>query len=114
RGRGPDPRHPGRHGDVEAPPGTPHPEAGACRGRPGGGDMMERSAHCEETMQPYLDHVLTEEEKDQAEAHLSECVDCQRRYKLEESLWISVRKAVTEEMPAELREKLAALRIPLE
>ena len=66
-------------------------------------NMMDPCAHCEEMMQPYLDHVLTEEEKDQAEAHLAECVDCQRRYKFEESLRIYVRKAVTEEMPAELR-----------
>ncbi len=32
--------------------------------------MMDPCAHCEEMMQPYLDHVLTDEEKDQAEAHL--------------------------------------------
>jgi len=76
--------------------------------------MMDPCAHCEEMMQPYLDHVLTEEEKDQAEAHLSECVDCQRRYKFEESLRIYVRKAADEQMSVELRQKLAALRIPLE
>ena len=76
--------------------------------------MMDPCAHCEQMMQPYLDHVLTDEEKDQAEAHLAECVDCQRRYKFEESLRIYVRKAVTEEMPAELRQKLVALRIPLD
>jgi len=50
----------------------------------------------------------------EAEAHLAECVDCQRRYRFEESLRIYVRKAVTEEMSPELRQKLAALRIPLE
>jgi hypothetical protein len=41
-------------------------------------------------------------------------VDCRRRYRFEESLRIYVRKAATEQMPAELRQKLAALRIPLE
>ena len=76
--------------------------------------MMDPCAHCEEMMQPYLDHVLTEEEKVQAEAQLAECVDCQRRYKFEESLRIYVRKAVDEPMSVELRQKLAALRIPLE
>jgi anti-sigma factor RsiW len=36
-------------------------------------------------MQPYLDHLLTDEEMAQAEAHLAECVDCRRRYRFEES-----------------------------
>ena len=76
--------------------------------------MNDPCAHCEEMMQPYLDHVLTDEEMAAAEAHLDECEQCRRRYKFEESLRIYVRKAVTEEMPAELRQKLAALRIPLE
>ena len=76
--------------------------------------MNDPCAHCEEMMQPYLDHVLTDEEMAQAEAHLAECIDCRRRYKFEESLRIYVRKAVAEPMPEELRVKLAALRIPLE
>ena len=76
--------------------------------------MNDPCAHCEEMMQPYMDHVLTDEELVQAEAHLDECETCRRRYRFEESLRIYVRKAVTEEMPAELRQKLAALRIPLE
>ena len=76
--------------------------------------MNDPCAHCEEMMQPYLDHVLTDEEMAQAEAHLAECEQCRRRYRFEESLRIYVRKAVTEQIPAELREKLAALRIPLE
>jgi hypothetical protein len=50
----------------------------------------------------------------QAEAHLAECVDCRRRYKFEESLRIYVRKAANEPMPVELKQKLAALRIPLD
>jgi mycothiol system anti-sigma-R factor len=76
--------------------------------------MKDPCAHCEEMMQPYLDHVLTDEEMGRAEEHLAGCEQCRRRYKFEESLRIYVRKAVTEEMPAELRQKLAALRIPLE
>jgi anti-sigma factor (TIGR02949 family) len=76
--------------------------------------MKDPCAHCEEMMQPYMDHVLTDAEKDQAEAHLAECEYCRRRYKFEESLRVYVRKAANEPMPAELRQKLAALRIPLE
>ena len=76
--------------------------------------MKDPCAHCEEMMQPYLDHVLTDEEMAQAEAHLDECEQCRRRYKFEESLRVYVRKATTEQMSVELRQKLAALRIPLE
>jgi predicted anti-sigma-YlaC factor YlaD len=76
--------------------------------------MNDPCAHCEEMMQPYLDHVLTDEEMAAAEAHLDECEQCRRRYKFEESLRIYVRKATTTQMSVELREKLAALRIPLE
>ncbi len=70
-------------------------------------------AHCEEMMQPYLDHILTEAERLEAEGHLDECEWCRRRYRFEESLRIYVRQAVNEPMPAALKEKLAALRIPL-
>jgi len=76
--------------------------------------MNDPCAHCEEMMQPYLDHVLTDEEMAAAEAHLDECEQCRRRYKFEESLRIYVRKAITTQMSVELRQKLAALRIPLE
>ena len=65
-------------------------------------------AHCEEMMQPYLDHILTE-----AEHHLDDCEWCRRRYRFEESLRVYVRQVVTEPMPAALKQKLAALRIPL-
>jgi anti-sigma factor (TIGR02949 family) len=75
---------------------------------------IDPCAHCEEVMQPYLDHVLTDEEMAEAEAHLDECEYCRRRYRFEESLRIYVRQAAAEQMPPELREKLAALRIPLE
>jgi len=70
-------------------------------------------AHCEEMMQPYLDHILTEAERVEAEHHLDECEWCRRRYRFEESLRVYVRRAVAEPMSAELKEKLAALRIPL-
>jgi anti-sigma factor (TIGR02949 family) len=71
-------------------------------------------AHCEKMMQPYLDHILSDEEMREAEMHLDECDWCRRRYKFEESLRVYVRQAVSNvPMPAELKQKLAALRIPL-
>jgi anti-sigma factor RsiW len=70
-------------------------------------------AHCEEMMQPYLDHILTEAERLEAEHHLDECDWCRRRYRFEESLRVYVRQAVNEPMSASLKQKLAALRIPL-
>jgi mycothiol system anti-sigma-R factor len=68
---------------------------------------------CEEVMQPYLDRALDEEERAEAEAHLDRCGYCRKRYRFEESLRQFVRKACSEEMPPELKEKLAALRTPL-
>ncbi len=76
--------------------------------------MKDPCAHCEEMMQPYLDRILTDEEMSEAEAHLDKCEQCRRRYRFEESLRIYVRQAVEEQMPPELKEKLAALRIPLD
>jgi predicted anti-sigma-YlaC factor YlaD len=70
-------------------------------------------AHCEEMMQPYLDHILTEAERVEAESHLEECDWCRRRYRFEASLRVYVHQVVTEPMPVELKQKLAALRIPL-
>ena len=70
-------------------------------------------AHCEEMMQPYLDHILTEAERLEAEHHLDECDWCRRRYKFEASLRVYVHQVVTEPMSAALRQKLSALRIPL-
>jgi len=70
-------------------------------------------AHCEEMMQPYLDHILTEAERVEAELHLDECDWCRRRYRFEESLRIYVRQAVSETMSASLKQRLSALRIPL-
>jgi hypothetical protein len=64
-------------------------------------------------MQPYLDHILSEEERIEAELHLDGCDWCRRRYRFEESLRVYVRQVVTEPMPAELKAKLSALRIEL-
>jgi hypothetical protein len=64
-------------------------------------------------MQPYLDRVLTDAERLEAEAHLAECGWCERRYRFEVSLRQYVRQAVEEQMPPQLKEKLAALRTPL-
>jgi predicted anti-sigma-YlaC factor YlaD len=70
-------------------------------------------AHCQEMMQPYLDHILTEVERLEAEEHLDECDLCRRRYRFEASLRMYVRQVVTEPMSATLRQKLSELRIPL-
>lgn len=68
---------------------------------------------CEELMQPYLDRVLDEKERAEAERHLAECRECAKRYRFEESLRQFVRRACNEQMPPELKAKLAALRTPL-
>jgi hypothetical protein len=75
--------------------------------------QQDPCAHCEEMMQPYLDHILTEAERVEAELHLDECDWCRRRYRFEESLRVYVRQAVSETMSASLKQKLSALRIPL-
>ena len=72
-------------------------------------------AHCEEVMQPYMDRVLTDAERGEAEAHLDECAYCRKRYHFEETLRQYVRQAVrAEPMPVELKTKLAQLRTPLQ
>jgi hypothetical protein len=75
--------------------------------------MKDPCAHCEEMMQPYLDHILTEAERVEAEMHLDGCEWCRRRYRFEESLRVYVRQAVSETMSASLKQRLSALRIPL-
>jgi anti-sigma factor (TIGR02949 family) len=65
-------------------------------------------------MQPYLDRVLSDSERAEAEAHLDLCSYCRKRYRFEEHLRQFVRQAVAEEMPPELKQKLAALRTPLQ
>lgn len=74
---------------------------------------MSLCEKCEELMQPYLDRVLTDRERLEAEAHLAECGWCERRYRFEVSLRVYVRQSVQEPMPQGLKEKLLALRTPL-
>jgi len=73
-------------------------------------DPCER---CEEVMQPYLDRVLSDAEVAEAEQHLVSCAYCARRYRFEESLRRFVCKCCDEQMPPELKQKLASLRTPL-
>ncbi len=71
--------------------------------------------HCEEMMQPYMDRVLTDVERAEAETHLDGCTYCRTRYKFEEKLRQFVRQAVQQEpMTVELKTKLASLRTPLQ
>jgi mycothiol system anti-sigma-R factor len=70
---------------------------------------------CEQWMQPYMDRVLTDAERAEAEEHLDECPYCRKRYRFEEHLRQFVRQAVAAEpMPVELKQRLLALRTPLE
>jgi anti-sigma factor (TIGR02949 family) len=69
--------------------------------------------HCERMMQPFMDRVLSSEERAEAEAHLSNCDWCAKRYRFEERLRQYVRVAIDEPMPAELKAKLVALRTEL-
>jgi anti-sigma factor (TIGR02949 family) len=68
---------------------------------------------CEEVMQQYLDRSLSSAEVEEAERHLQGCPHCAKRYRFEESLRQFVRKACSEPIPPELKERLAALRTPL-
>ena len=68
---------------------------------------------CEELLQPYLDRELSDAERAEAELHLDGCSYCRKRYRFEESLRVFVRQVCAEEMPPELKQKLAALRTPL-
>ena len=69
---------------------------------------------CEQWMQPYMDRVLTDAERAEAETHLEECTYCRKRYRFEEHLRQFVRQAVVEPMPLELKQKLSELRTPLQ
>ncbi len=73
-------------------------------------DLCEK---CEQVMQPYLDRTLDDAERAEAEAHLDGCGYCRKRYRFEESLRQFVRRACSEQMTPELKQKLAALRTPL-
>jgi len=77
------------------------------------GYQIDPCEKCEEVMQPYLDRVLSDAEVAEAEQHLAECSFCARRYRFEESLRRFVRKCCAEQMPPELKQKLASLRTPL-
>jgi mycothiol system anti-sigma-R factor len=68
---------------------------------------------CEQWMQPYLDRQLNDDERAEAEAHLDGCGYCRKRYRFEETLRVFVRQVCAEQMPLELKQKLAALRTPL-
>ncbi|MFY9577952.1 MAG: zf-HC2 domain-containing protein [Gaiellaceae bacterium] len=68
---------------------------------------------CEQWMQPYMDRVLTDAERAEAETHLNGCAYCRKRYRFEEHVRRFVRQAVIEPMPVELKQKLADLRTPL-
>lgn len=69
---------------------------------------------CEKWMQPYMDRVLTDAERFEAEVHLNECTYCRKRYRFEEHLRQFVRQAAVEPMPLELKQKLSELRTPLQ
>jgi mycothiol system anti-sigma-R factor len=66
---------------------------------------------CEEMMQPYLDRVLDDSERVEAELHLAECEWCACRYRFEERLRVFVRTACSEPMPPSLKARLVALRV---
>ena len=78
------------------------------------GSYFDPCEKCEEMMQPYLDRELNESQVREAEAHLDGCEYCRRRYRFEVSLRRYVRTAASEQMPVELKAKLAALRTPLQ
>jgi anti-sigma factor (TIGR02949 family) len=75
--------------------------------------FVDPCTKCEEVLQPFLDRQLSDAEVAEAESHLDECNYCRRRYKFEERLRMYVRLTLAEEMPPELKAKLAALRTPL-
>ena len=75
--------------------------------------QIDPCAKCEELLQPFLDRELTQAEYALAEEHLDRCAYCRKRYRIEEQLRRYVRMAAAEEMLPELKEMLAALRVPL-
>jgi anti-sigma factor (TIGR02949 family) len=78
-----------------------------------GGVEIDPCEQCEERLQPYLDKQLSDAELAEAEAHLEGCSYCRKRYVFEEELRMFVRQAAVEEMPPDLKQKLADLRTPL-
>ena len=77
------------------------------------GPQVDPCDKCEEMLQPYLDKQLSDAELAEAEAHLEGCSYCRKRYVFEEELRMFVRQAAVEEMPPDLKQKLADLRTPL-
>jgi mycothiol system anti-sigma-R factor len=77
------------------------------------GFFVDPCAKCEEVMQPYLDGALSDAEIAEAQAHLDLCAYCAKRYRFEVELRRFVRQAAVEEMPPELKHRLAQLRTPL-
>jgi predicted anti-sigma-YlaC factor YlaD len=77
------------------------------------GYAIDPCDQCEELLQPFLDRVLTDEERAVAEEHLDMCSYCRKRYRFEEKLRQFVRQAAVEDMTPELKTKLAELRTPL-
>ena len=77
------------------------------------GAEVDPCEKCEELLQPYLDRELSDAERAEAERHLDGCAYCARRYKFEAQLRMFVRQVTAEPMPAELRERLAAIRTSL-
>lgn len=63
---------------------------------------------CEKRLQPYLDRVLSDQERVEAEAHLAACSDCGNRYRFEEDLRQLVHDC-SEPMPPELKERLRSI-----
>jgi len=72
------------------------------------------TGHAFDPCEPYLDRELDEVQMREAEEHLERCSYCRRRYRFEVSLRRYVRTAASEQMPLGLREKLSALRTPLQ
>lgn len=66
---------------------------------------------CEELLQPYLDRELSSAERSEAETHLDGCGYCRKRYRFEANLRMYVRSACCEDMPPELKARLASLRL---
>lgn len=69
---------------------------------------------CEQWMQPFMDRVLTDAERREAQAHLDDCAYCRKRYRFEVNLRQFVRQSAVEPMSPGLKQKLAALRTPLQ
>jgi anti-sigma factor (TIGR02949 family) len=77
------------------------------------GAQVDPCDKCEELLQSYLDRELSDAERAEAELHLDGCSYCRKRYRFEENLRQFVRQATVEEMPPDLKQKLAELRTSL-